>query len=340
MILSTLPSALLFAAASLLASPSAGETNTPQPLPAFSAAPVASPVAAPLARPFGAAARFAPAMASPAPQPAPRPFPRPAAASPGGVFEIDTMPLPARIDRVWAFNFVSSTINEIDGSSAGNAAYTAWDFGFGSKWNNLRGRPITAAAGNPLPGDGAFSLDGQGWLRPLSGQGVLLDNMVSSTGTPRPGMRVLVDGSFSMYNTGGSPYGNAAGGVPPGWNYFEKSNVGSMGLSHLWLDGLWWNDTDIIVDIQVTEVPNGNYVLVCWLNPSNHDPLRSGRVVAEGQSFQIDHIEGADYAAGNRMILANIKVDDGTFEFRFRTFNIDGINADSSLAGFALMRLR
>ncbi len=332
MILSSLSSALLLAAASLLASPTASDPTAAQVPPAFSAAPVPGPASGPRVEAASSPARFAPTAPAPAPQPV--------AATPGGVFEIPNMPLPNRIDRVWAFNFVSSTINEIDGSSAGNAAYTAWDFGFGSKWNNLRSRPITAAAGHPLPGDGAFSLDGQGWLEPFSGQGVLLEHMVNTVGAPQPGMRVVIDGSFSMYNTGGSPYGNPAGGVPPGWDYFQKSNVGSMGLSHLWLDGRFWNDTDITAEIRVTDVPNGTYLLVCWLNPSNHDPLRSGRVTTQGQTFQIDHSEGADYSAGNRTILANLKVRDEPLSFRFHTFAIDGINADSSLAGFALMRLR
>lgn len=338
MILSALPSALLFAAALALPSPQGSAPQATQELQASQ--PQAGTQGGALPKRAAAAAPSdLPPEAAASPE-AWAPLTPPAPIAADGIFTLDSFPLPDRIDRVWAFNFVSSSINEIDGSSAGDASYTAWNFGFGSKWNNLRSRPITAEPNTPLPGDGAFSLDGQSWLQPFSGQGVLLDHMVNTTGQPRPGMRVTVEGSFSAYNTGGSPFGTMAGGVPPGWNYFQPNNVGSMGLSHLWIDGLFWNDTDVSVKVRITMVPNGTYLLACWLNPSNHDPLRTGRVTIQGQTFILDHIEGADYEAGNRLILANIKIRDEPFEFFWRSLVLDGINADSSLAGFSLLRLR
>ena len=154
-------------------------------------------------------------------------------------------------------------------------------------------------------------------------------------------MQLTVFGSFSTYNTGGSPFDNPAGGVPPGWFFASPSSPGSMGLSHLWIDGLFWNHTDTTVSMRIHALREGTYSLVFWLNPTNHDPKRSGLVEVQNQVFRIIHVEGADYQSGNRLVLGNVRVGvSGILDFDFKTFFQGGSNQDASLAGFAVLLMK
>ncbi|MFT7677623.1 MAG: hypothetical protein ACI8QC_001605 [Planctomycetota bacterium] len=254
------------------------------------------------------------------------------------VRRIDNLPSNAQVERCYAFNFLSPNLNQIDGSSAGDSVYSAWDIGYGTEWNNLVSEPITYALDSPRNGDGRYSLNGQIWNTSLDGNGLPNVDLVDSLGVRNFELRVSVTGSFSTYNTGGSPYGNAAGGVPPGWEHNQPSNPGSMGLSHLWIDARSWNDTSNSVRIDVDRLEPGRYTLVLWLNPTNHDPPRSAKIGLLGQEFRFDHVQGVDYTMGNRMILSDVEVPASNLSFQFSTFQLGGTNMDSSLAGFAVIK--
>ena len=257
-----------------------------------------------------------------------------------GARRIEALPSALGVERIYAFNFLSPDLNQIDGSSAGDSFYTAWDFGYGSEWNNLVSHPITWSLNSPRDGDGKYALNSQTWHHSLDGNGLSHGGMVDSLGIQDLGLNVSVNGSFSTYNTGGSPYDTASNGVPAGWDNSQPSNSGSMGLSHLWLDARSWNNTDSTVRISVDRLESGQYMLILWLNPTNHDPPRSARIDLRNRSFRFEHNPGADYPEGNRLILTDIEVPAQNLSFLVSTYNNGIINMDSSLAGFAVIKLR
>ena len=246
------------------------------------------------------------------------------------------------VAEVYAFNFLSPADNQIANGLSEDPFCSAFPLnGYGDQWNNLISRPFRF--NNPIPPDPWGAIDTQQWT--TSADGNCMDRttpgLVNMQGAIDTDLSVTVEGRFGTFNTGGTD-----DSAPGNWEdlFLFPFEIASYALSHLFVDGRNWNQTDEDVDIRVAGLTPGFYVLVFWLNPTDHNPPRDSIVTVNGSSFLIENVAGGYYHNNHNVHVTDaIQVSSGEILFNFSAVvdpNNSNNNSDASLAAFAAIRMQ